>query len=80
MLLMNISGLDGSTSIINERVQIELEQILDDYEELKIQHERTKREEFKVLEADRLNEKRKLKELAERDVEIIRRQMERSQT
>ena len=77
---MNISGLDGSTSIINERVQIELEQILDDYEELKIQHERTKREEFKVLEADRLNEKRKLKELAERDVEIIRRQMERSQT
>jgi len=36
MLLMNISGLDASTSVINERVQVELEQLLDDYEEKKI--------------------------------------------
>ena len=33
MLLMNMSGIDASTSVINERVQMELEQLMDEYEE-----------------------------------------------
>jgi hypothetical protein len=33
---MNMSGLDLSTSVINEKVQIELEKLMDDYEEAKI--------------------------------------------
>ncbi len=48
---MNLSGMEGgSTSIINERVQIELEAIMDDYEEKKIMHERTRRDDLKRLE------------------------------
>jgi hypothetical protein len=50
MVLMNMSGLDNSTSMINERVQIELENLMDDMEEQKIQHERLKRDELKIME------------------------------
>lgn len=50
MILMNMSGLDASTSVVNERVQFELEQLLDDHEERKIQHERSRRDELKKLE------------------------------
>lgn len=50
MLLMNMSGFDASTSVINERVQIELELIMDDFEEQKIMHERNKRDELKKLD------------------------------
>ena len=32
---MNMSGLDASTSVINERVQTELEQLMDEFEEKK---------------------------------------------
>jgi len=53
MLLMNMSGLDASTSVINERVQIELEQVMDEYDEKKIVHERQKREELKKLELEK---------------------------
>ena len=35
-LMMNMSGLDMSTSVINEKVQMELEQIMDEFEEKKI--------------------------------------------
>lgn len=53
MLLMNMSGLDASTSVINERVQIELEQVMEEYDEQKIVHERQKREELKKLDLDK---------------------------
>jgi hypothetical protein len=60
MLLMNISGMDASTSIINERVQIELENLLDEFEEKKIMHERGKRDELKRLESERYEEKKRI--------------------
>ncbi len=55
MLLMNMSAAEavGSTSIINERVQIEVEALLDEYEDRKIAHERTKREELKKMDVER---------------------------
>jgi len=40
MLLMQAADTSMGGSIINERVQIEIEAILDDYEEKKIAHER----------------------------------------
>jgi hypothetical protein len=49
MALMNMSGLDISTSVVNEKVQAELEQILDDYDEMKIQHERKRTLELKQI-------------------------------
>ena len=33
---MNMSGLDVSTSAVNEKVQYELEKLMEDYEEKKI--------------------------------------------
>jgi len=60
MLLMNISGLDASTSLINERVQIELENMLDEFEEKKIQHERTRRDELKKQEQASAKEKKRV--------------------
>lgn len=50
MMLMNMSGLDISSSHINERVQMELEQLMDDFEDEKILHERQKRDELKKLD------------------------------
>ena len=79
MLLMNISGLDASTSVINERVQIELENMLDEYEEKKIQHERARRDELKKLEQIAAAEKKKLQDDAKKEVDLTKSQMERTQ-
>jgi hypothetical protein len=49
-LMMNMSGMDMNTSTINERVQIELEQLMDEYEDQKIVHERKRRDELKKME------------------------------
>lgn len=64
MVLMNMSGNGLETSVINERVQIELEHLLDECEERKIQHERTRREEIRRLEQERVEEKRKIQDSA----------------
>ncbi|CDW91648.1 ww domain containing protein [Stylonychia lemnae] len=71
-LMMNMSGLDMSTSIINEKVQIELEQIMDDYEEKKIQHERKKREELKKLDSDKASSKQKIVDEAKMEVDVLK--------
>ena len=47
---MNMSGLDNSTSMVNEIVTVELEQIMDQQEDQKIAYERKKREELKQYE------------------------------
>jgi len=52
MMLMNMSGLDTSTQM-NERVQIELEKIMDELEDKKIDYERQKRDQLKA-EQERL--------------------------
>ncbi len=78
MLLMNISGLDASTSLVNERVQIELENMLDEFEEKKIQHERTRRDELKKFEQGHAKEKKRIQEEAQKDVEYIKAQLEKN--
>ena len=50
MILMNMSGLDNSTSMVNGIVTVELEQIMDQQEDQKIAYERKKREELKQYE------------------------------
>ena len=72
MLLMNMSGLDASTSVVNERVQLELEQLMDEYEEKKILHERQKREELKKLEQERNSLKNSIQEQAKKEVEELK--------
>lgn len=52
MILMNMSGLDISTSVVNERVQIELEKYMDELEEQKILHERQRTQELKKIEQE----------------------------
>ena len=61
---MNISGIDNSTSMVNERVQIELEQLMDEQEEEKINYERKKREEFKIYDIDKQEQIKQLKSKA----------------
>ena len=78
MMLMNISNVEaaasgiGSTSIINERVQIELEALLDEYEEQKIQHERQKRESLKLMQTSHLETKKNIQEQALKDLDLLR--------
>ena len=62
----------GGGSIINERVQIEVEALLDEYEEKKIAHERVRREEIKRMQDEIKTEKAKLKEKAMKDVENLK--------
>ena len=50
MMLMNMSGLDISSSQINEKVHTELEKIAEEYENKKTEYEREKRLELKDLE------------------------------
>ena len=78
MLLMNMSGLDASTSVVNDRVQFELEQLLVDHEEKKIQHERFKREELKKLDKQKALEKKKLEERTKEDIEELKRKLKSS--
>ncbi len=78
MMLMNISNVEaavsgiGSTSIINERVQIELEALLDEYEEQKIHHERQKRESLKTIQTTHLEAKKQIQEQALKDLDLLR--------
>ena len=66
----------GGGSIINERVQIEVESLLDEYEEKKIAHERVRREEIKRMQDEIKNEKAKLKEKAMKDVENLKKTLQ----
>ncbi len=63
-------------SIINERVQIEVEALLDDYEEKKIAHERQRREEIKRMQDETKGEKTKLKEAAMRELESLKKTLQ----
>jgi hypothetical protein len=65
-------------SIINERVQIEVEALLDDYEEKKIAHERLRREEIKRMQDETKGEKAKLKEAAMRELESLKKTLQQS--
>jgi F0F1-type ATP synthase membrane subunit b/b' len=65
-------------SIINERVQIEIEALLDDYEEKKIAHERLRREEIKRMQDETKGEKGKIKEAAMKEVENIKKTLHQS--
>ena len=76
MLLLQAAETSLGGSIINERVQIEVEALLDDYEEKKIAHERTRREEIKKMQEEVKAEKLKLKESAMKDVENIKRTLQ----
>lgn len=77
---MNMSAAEavGSTSIINERVQIEVEALLDEYEDRKIAHERTKREELKKMDQERNAEKKRLREAAETQLEEVRKTLSKT--
>ncbi len=66
----------GGGSIINERVQIEVEALLDEYEEKKIAHERVRREEIKRMQDEIKTEKAKLKEKAMKDVENLKKTLQ----
>jgi len=76
MLLLQAAETSLGGSIINERVQIEVEALLDDYEEKKIAHERTRREEIKKMQEEVKADKLKLKESAMKDVENIKRTLQ----
>ena len=52
--------LEVSASAVDQLVQFEIEQFIDNLDEQKIQHERTKREDLKNLEMERKNMKLKL--------------------
>jgi hypothetical protein len=54
------SVIPGSTSIVNERVQMELEVLLDEFEEKKIEYGTQRREEIKRMEAEKAAEKKKI--------------------
>ena len=57
---MMIDPLEVSASAVDQLVQFEIENIADEFEEEKIQHERIKREDLKNLEQDKRNMKLKL--------------------
>ena len=78
MLLLQAAETSLGGSIINERVQIEVEALLDDYEEKKIAHERTKREEIKKMLEEIKAEKLKLKEAAMKEVDNIKKTLQQS--
>lgn len=71
-MMMNMSGIDSS-AVINERVQLELEKIMDEGEEQKIQHERKRREELKKLETENQESKKKIEKEAKEHVDEIKR-------
>ena len=73
---MMIDPLEVSASAVDQLVQFEMENLQDDYEEQKIQHERLKREELKNLEQDKRNMKLKLQTDAERDLDELRNRLE----
>ena len=77
MLLMQAAAETSmGGSIINERVQIEVEALLDDYEEKKIAHERLRREEIKRMLDETKGEKAKLKEAAMRELESLKKTLQ----
>ena len=65
-------------SIINERVQIEVEALLDEYEEKKIAHERIRREEIKRMQEEVKAEKARLKENAVKNVETLKKTLQQT--
>lgn len=71
-----IDPLEVSASAVDQLVQFEMENLQDDFEEQKIQHERLKREELKNLEQDKRNMKLKLQTDAERDLDELRNRLE----
>lgn len=73
---MMIDPLEVSASAVDQLVQFEMENLQDDFEEQKIQHERLKREELKNLEQDKRNMKLKLQTDAERDLDELRNRLE----
>ena len=73
---MLIDPLEVSASAVDQLVQFEIENIADEFEEQKIQHERLKREDLKNLEQDKRNMKLKLQTDAERDLDDLRTRLE----
>ena len=51
---------------------MELEVLLDEYEEKKIAHERQKREAFKTLQSQHLEAKKQVQENAMKELEVLR--------
>jgi hypothetical protein len=78
MLLLQAAETTLGGSVINERVQIEVEALLEEYEEKKIAHERTRREEIKKLQEETKTEKARLKEAALRDVENLQKTLQQA--
>lgn len=68
--------LEVSASAVDQLVQIELDNLAEEFEEQKIQHERIKREELKNMEQDKRNMKLKLQTDAERDLDVLRNRLE----
>ena len=50
---------------------------MDDYEDLKIAHERAKRDELKALEAQKATDLRKIQDEAEREVELAKTRLQK---
>ena len=78
MLLLQAAETSLGGSIINERVQIEVDALLDDYEEKKIAHERTRREEIKKMQEEVKAETLKVKEAAMKEVDSIKKTLQQS--
>lgn len=77
MMLMNMSGLDNSH--INERVQLELEQLMDDFEDQKILHERNRRDQLKKLEQDKIGMIKIIEEEAVAEAKQLVKRMKKEQ-
>ena len=68
--------LEVSASAVDQLFQYQLENIVEEIEEQKIQHERAKREELKNMEQTKRNIKLKLQTDAEKDLDELRNKLE----
>mmetsp|Transcript_22322 Transcript_22322/g.34553 ORF Transcript_22322/g.34553 Transcript_22322/m.34553 type:complete len:82 (+) Transcript_22322:781-1026(+) len=68
--------LEVSASAVDQIVQIEIENLYDDYQEKNIQYERQKRDELRHLEQESRNMKLKMSTDAERDLDDLRGRLE----
>ena len=68
--------LEVSASAVDQLVVYEVDNIREELDERKIQHERLKREELRNLEQDKRNMKLKLQTDAERDLDALRNKLE----
>ena len=57
---------------------MELEALLDEYEEQKIQHERQKRESLKTMQTSHLEAKKQIQEQALKDLDLLRTVIQKS--